>query len=96
MSGTGGNADGDAGSFISPAYLGYCHHIGREKPTPPTVPPMQHVGDLACTERETPRHHPVRQGGGEEAPTAGLGGSEEEYIEVFPGLWKNARDSHLL
>ena len=69
--GTGGNEDGDAGSFLPPACPGYRHHCGGGKPPPPMVPPMQHAGSLACNEREAPCHRPVRQGGGEEAQAAG-------------------------
>ena len=78
VSGTGSNMDSNAGSFLSPAYPGYRHHIGGGKSTSPTVTPMQHVGALACTELKAPRHHPVRQGGREEASTADRGGSEGE------------------
>ena len=40
VSGTGGDEDGDAGSFLPPACLGYRHHFGGWKTPPPTVPPM--------------------------------------------------------
>ena len=100
VSGTGGNADGDAdsdaGSFISLPYTGYRHHIGGGKPTLTMVSPMQHVGTLTCTEQDTRFHRPVRQGGGEEAPMAGRGLSEEEYGEGLPGLWTITRNGHII
>ena len=49
--GAGGNKDGDAGSFLPPAWPGYRHHFVGGKPPPPTVPPMRHVGALEHTER---------------------------------------------
>ena len=73
VSGTGSNLDGDLGSFPSPEYPGYRHHIGGGKPTPLTVAPMQRVGALLCTELEAPRHRPVLRGGREEVPMAGRG-----------------------
>ena len=48
-SGTDGNEDGNAGSFISPACTGYRHNFGGGKPPPPTVPPMRHPGILVYT-----------------------------------------------
>ena len=75
VSGTGSNLDGNLGSFPSPEYPGYRHHIGGGKPTPLTVAPMQRVGALLCTELEAPRHRPVLRGGREEVPMAGRGGS---------------------
>ena len=56
VSGTGSDADGNAGSFLSPAYPRYLHHIRGGKPIPPTVPLMWHVGALVCTEQEAPCH----------------------------------------
>ena len=47
VSGTGSHANDNAGSFISPAYMGYSHHIGGGKPTPPTVSLVRYVGALA-------------------------------------------------
>ena len=51
-----GDKDGNAGSFLPPAYPGYCHHFGVGKTLPPTVPPMLNAGSLAYTEQESPRH----------------------------------------
>ena len=47
---------------------------------------MQHAGALACYEQEAPCHHPVRQGGGKEAYTAGGGGTTGEFGEGLLGL----------
>ena len=55
-------------------------------PPPPTVHPVQHSGALEFTEWEAPCHLPVRQGGGEEAPTADIRGDVGDYREGLPGL----------
>ena len=86
VSGTGGDADNDTVSFLPLACTGYLHNIGGGKPSPPMVPLIQHIGDLGCTEWEAPHHCQVRQGGREEAPTAGGGRDTGEYIEIHPGL----------
>ena len=57
---------------------------------------MQHAIALDYTEREAPHHHPVRQGGGEQAQTAGGGGATGEFGEGLPGLWGTALHSHLV
>ena len=94
--GTGVTAYGDAGSFISLACPGYCNNIGGGKPPPPTVHPVQHSGALEFTEWEAPCHLPVRQGGGEESPTADIRGDVGEYREDLPGLLKTAIDDHFV
>ena len=71
----GGDEDGNAGIFLPPECPGYRHHFGVGTPPPPTVTPIQHAGDLLCTEIEAPFHCPVHQGGGKEAHTAGGGGA---------------------
>ena len=50
VSRTGGEEDGNVDPFLPPACPGYRHRFGGRKPTPPTVPPMQHAGDLTYTE----------------------------------------------
>ena len=60
------NEDGDAGLFSAPTFLGHRGNFGEGKPPPPTVPPMQHAGPLACVERKAPFHCTVRHGGGAE------------------------------
>ena len=57
---------------------------------------MRHSGSLTFTEREAPCHRPVRQGGGDEAQTAGGGGSVGESREGLPGLRGTAVNSHLV
>ena len=47
--GTGDDADGYAGSFLSPSCPGHRHHIGEGKPPPPMVPLVQHAGALEST-----------------------------------------------
>ena len=59
---TSGDQDGDAGTFSAPACPGYRGHFGGGKHPPPTVPPMQHAGPLAYTERKAPCHRTLRQG----------------------------------
>ena len=51
---------------------------GRQLPPPP-VPPVRHAGALESTERAAHCQRPVRQGGGEESPTAGGRGDTVEY-----------------
>ena len=68
----------------------------REPPPPTTVTLMRHSGDLACTERQAPRHHPVRQGVRQEAPRDGRGGATGEYGEGLPGLCGTAGYGHLV
>ena len=58
--------------------------------------PIQYDGELEYTEKEAPRHRPVRQGGGEEAQTAGGGGVSGEFGEGLTGLWGITGDSHLV
>ena len=38
----------------------------------------------------------MRQGGGEETQTAGGGGAAGEFVDVLPGLWGTAGNSHLV
>ena len=84
----GRDTDGNVGSFLSTACPGYRHHIVGGKPLPHTLPPMEHVGDLACTKKEAPRHCPVIQEGGEEDPTAGRRGDAIDYREGLTGIWE--------
>ena len=81
VSGTGGNTDGNTGSFFSPEYPGHCHHIEGGKPPPFMVPPVQHAGVLESTEQEATLHRPVRQGGGYELPMDGGRGDVGERGE---------------
>ena len=46
VSGTGSNADGDAVTLPTPACPGKRDHAGGVKPTPHTVPPVQHDGGM--------------------------------------------------
>ena len=46
LSGTGSNADGDAGPFPTRSCQVHRDHIGGGKPHPPTVPLVQHDGAL--------------------------------------------------
>ena len=50
------------------------------------MPPIRHVGTLACTEQEAPCHRPVRQGGGKEVQKVVRGGATGEFREGLPGL----------
>ena len=92
MSGTGGDADGNAGSFLSPAYPRYLHHIRGGKPIPPTQTLVWHVGALVCTEQEAPCHCPVNQGDGKEVQASGVGGAVREFGEGLPDLWGTIGD----
>ena len=38
----GRDEDGDADALFQPACTGYRDHLGKGKPTPPTVPTMRH------------------------------------------------------
>ena len=67
----GGDVDSYAGPFLSLAYLGHRDYLGGDKLPLPMVPPVQHSGAQTRSERVAPRHRPVIQGGGEEAPTDG-------------------------
>ena len=76
---TYGNEDGNAGKFHTPTCPGHRGHFGGWKHPPHTVPPMQHSGHLAYTERKASCHCTVRQGiGAEEAAVSG-GGIEGEH-----------------
>ena len=86
----GGAADGDAGQMFSMACSGHRDYIGGGKAPPPTVPPVQHVGALESVEKEASCRSPVRQGGGEEAPTDGGTGDVRECLEGISGIWKTA------
>ena len=74
MTRTIGDKYGDAGPFSAPACPEYRGHFGGGKPPPTTVPPMQHAGPLTYTERRSPCHFTVRQGGGEEEKAVSGGG----------------------
>ena len=87
MPGTRNDKDSDAGALFPPSFPGYCGHFGEGKPTSPTVPPLQHAGNLACSEQEALCHHPVRQGRGKEAKADGGGVTTGELREGLSGLW---------
>ena len=84
----GGNADGDAGLFISPALLIQCDYIAGEKQPPPTVPLVQNNGTLGSAEQSESCNCPVCQGGGEEFPMNGVRRHMGECRYGLPGLWK--------
>ena len=90
MSGTGGDADGDAGILLSPACTEHYDYIGGGKPPPTTVSPERHAGALESAKQEESCHHTVRQVGIEEALTDDVGGYAGECGEVFPVLWRAA------
>ena len=79
---TSDNEDGDAGTFHAPACTGYRGNFGGGKHPPPTVPPMQHAGPLAYTERKAPCHRTVLQGIGAGEAAVSRGGIEVEHGEV--------------
>ena len=60
------------------------------------VPPVQHYGALAVSEREASCHLSVHQGGGEKVTSDGGRGSEGECKEGLSGLHNTARDGYLL
>ena len=81
MTRTSGNEDGDAGTFYAPACPGQHGHFGGGKHPPPKVPPMQHAGPLAYTERKAHCHCIVRQGRGSEEAAVSRGGIEGDHGE---------------
>ena len=67
-----GDEDVDAGTFNATACPGHCGNFGGGKHPPTTVPPMQHSGTLAYTERKALCHRTVHQeSGAEEAAISG-------------------------
>ena len=96
MYGTSGIKDGDAGTLLPPAYMGYCYHFGGRKPPQSTVPLLQHTSTLACYKQESPCQFPVCQGGGKEYQAAGGGGSAGEFGEDLPGLGGTVGDHDIV
>ena len=86
VSGTGNDADGDAGPLPTPACTGHCDHTEGGQLSPPTVPPVQHYGALEGYERVTSYHLSVRQGGGTEETADGRRVDVLERRVVLSGL----------
>ena len=65
MKWTVGDAYYHEGALMTPARPG--HHVNTVggKPLPPTVPPVQHSGDVAVLEQIAQEHSIVQEGGGE-------------------------------
>ena len=74
----------------------YCDHTGGGKPPPPTVPPVQHAGDLAGAKRAEYHHFSVRQGGRYKETSDGGRGDAGECGYGLSGLHKTSSDAYLL
>ena len=86
VSGTVGDADGNASPFPTPACLEHRDHNRGGKPPPPTVPPLQNYGALEGTERETYYYLSVCQGIITEEAAAEGRGYARERGEGLSGL----------
>ena len=88
MPGGVGDTNGDAGVLCAPARPRHCGDAGGGQPLPTTVPPVRHLGLQEGAQWAPPGDHPVQDGGGTEAETAGGGGDAGKFGAGVPCLWE--------
>ena len=91
LSGTSGYEGGDTVHFMHQHVRDTVVVLEEGNLPTPTVTPMPHDGNLACSEWEATCHRPVRQGSGAEEKVVGGGGTAGEIREGLSGLWRSFR-----
>ena len=71
-------------ALVRPGHRG---GIGVGKPPPPTLPSVQHDGEMLGSEWDTLAHRSMQEGGGAKETAPGRGGAKGGHLQGLQHIW---------